>query len=351
MQVFSIVQRINRQPIHFMSKALSLSDSELFDHIPSTPHKSLLRALFNISDIFINYTQFSLIPSSILPYIPIFIAVPFFAVCSNYLSACSFIAILVLHLYPNNPPFPAKMPSRRRLFNPRAPRPYRINPNHRIKRVPLGELPFQKTTGALLCERIRTIRPLPVWEDGDKENEEAFMRAVDHIDATLDQQLADLRNDMEQAEEIRHSIDYFLAAPPVDGPRLSMPPVDSDGSSSEPDESILQNRGRVLATPAGPPPQVPSPYTGNRAVEQEVAQEALSPEEYEDENSIDEDDMEDEEEDIGDQDQALDVAPPFDPATAGLKEISNLARFTVSSHKPGNGVEQLKSDDLKHFWQ
>jgi anaphase-promoting complex subunit 10 len=130
-----------------------------------------------------------------------------------------------------------------------------------------------------------------------------------------------------------------------------MPPVDSDGSSSEPDESILQNRGRVLATPAGPPPQVPSPYTGNRAVEQEVAQEALSPEEYEDENSIDEDDMEDEEEDIGDQDQALDVAPPFDPATAGLKEISNLARFTVSSHKPGNGVEQLKSDDLKHFWQ
>jgi anaphase-promoting complex subunit 10 len=243
------------------------------------------------------------------------------------------------------------MPSRRRLFNPHAPRPHRINPDHRIKRVPLGELPFQKTTGALLCERIRTVRPLPLWEDGDKENEEAFMRAVDHIDATLNQQLSDLRNDMEQAEEIRHSIDYFLAALPVDGPRLSMPPLDSDGSSSEPDESILQNRGRVLATPAGPSPQIPSPYTGDRAVEQEVGQEAISPEEYEDENSIDEDDMDDEEEDIGEQDQALDVAPPFDPATAGLKEISNLARFTVSSHKPGNGVEQLKSDDLKHFWQ
>ncbi|KAM0245358.1 hypothetical protein ACHAP5_005441 [Fusarium lateritium] len=243
------------------------------------------------------------------------------------------------------------MPSRRRLFNPRAPRPRRINPDHRIKRVPLGELPFQKTTGALLCERIRSVRPLPVWEDGDKENEEAFMRAVDHIDATLNLQLLDLRRDMEQAEEIRQSIDYFLAAPPVDGPRLSMPPVDSDGSSSEPDESILQNRGRVQATPAGPSPQVPSPYTGDRAVEQEVGQEALSPEEYEDDNSIDEDDMDDEEEDIGEQDQALDVVPPFDPATAGLKEISNLARFTVSSHKPGNGVEQLKSDDLKHFWQ
>ncbi|KAH7320068.1 anaphase-promoting complex, subunit 10-domain-containing protein [Stachybotrys elegans] len=35
----------------------------------------------------------------------------------------------------------------------------------------------------------------------------------------------------------------------------------------------------------------------------------------------------------------------------GLKEISNLGRFTVSSHKPGNGVEELRSDDLKQYWQ
>lgn len=44
-------------------------------------------------------------------------------------------------------------------------------------------------------------------------------------------------------------------------------------------------------------------------------------------------------------------APPFDPTAAGLKEISNLGKFTVSSHKQGNGVEELRSDDLKLYWQ
>jgi anaphase-promoting complex subunit 10 len=88
----------------------------------------------------------------------------------------------------------------------------------------------------------------------------------------------------------------------------------------------------------------------------EVDQPGGSPEEHEDENSsIEEEDAEDDEyadeEDDVDEEQAQDIAPLFDPATAGLKEISNLARFTVSSHKPGNGVEELKSDDLKQFWQ
>jgi anaphase-promoting complex subunit 10 len=35
----------------------------------------------------------------------------------------------------------------------------------------------------------------------------------------------------------------------------------------------------------------------------------------------------------------------------GLKEINNLAHFGVSSHKPGNGVEELLSDDLDKYWQ
>jgi anaphase-promoting complex subunit 10 len=43
--------------------------------------------------------------------------------------------------------------------------------------------------------------------------------------------------------------------------------------------------------------------------------------------------------------------PILDPAVFGLKEISNLGKFTVSSHKPGNGVEQLRSDDLTSYWQ
>jgi anaphase-promoting complex subunit 10 len=41
----------------------------------------------------------------------------------------------------------------------------------------------------------------------------------------------------------------------------------------------------------------------------------------------------------------------FDPTSMGLKEINNLAHFGVSSHKPGNGVEELLSDDLDKYWQ
>ncbi|KAK3988983.1 anaphase-promoting complex, subunit 10-domain-containing protein [Cladorrhinum sp. PSN332] len=41
----------------------------------------------------------------------------------------------------------------------------------------------------------------------------------------------------------------------------------------------------------------------------------------------------------------------FDPAALGLKEINNLAHFGVSSHKPGNGVVELLSDDPDRYWQ
>ncbi|KAK4038894.1 galactose-binding domain-like protein [Parachaetomium inaequale] len=42
---------------------------------------------------------------------------------------------------------------------------------------------------------------------------------------------------------------------------------------------------------------------------------------------------------------------PFNPADLGLKEINNLAHFGVSSHRPGNGVAELLSDDLDKYWQ
>ncbi|GAB7359910.1 hypothetical protein MBLNU230_g7437t1 [Neophaeotheca triangularis] len=59
-----------------------------------------------------------------------------------------------------------------------------------------------------------------------------------------------------------------------------------------------------------------------------------------DEDVDDEDDVEDE----GVEDQS-----PFPPP--GLKEISSLASWTVSTAKPGNGVMALRSPDLAHFWQ
>jgi len=45
------------------------------------------------------------------------------------------------------------------------------------------------------------------------------------------------------------------------------------------------------------------------------------------------------------------LEPVFDAAALGLKEINNLANFGVSSHKPGNGVEELLSEDLDKYWQ
>ncbi|EXL82955.1 anaphase-promoting complex subunit 10 [Fusarium oxysporum f. sp. conglutinans race 2 54008] len=153
---------------------------------------------------------------------------------------------------------------------------------------------------------------------------------------------------------------YRTAQQPTDRSRLSMPPRDSDASSSdaEPDESILFNRARPMAAPAGPSSDATMAYNDDQAAEDDADQRTLShsPEEYEDENSIGEEEDDDADEDEDDEeaaehDQAHEAATLFDPATAGLKEISNLARFTVSSHKPGNGVEELKSDDLKLFWQ
>ncbi|RDL35468.1 uncharacterized protein BP5553_07399 [Venustampulla echinocandica] len=47
----------------------------------------------------------------------------------------------------------------------------------------------------------------------------------------------------------------------------------------------------------------------------------------------------------------MDIDPPFDPAALGLKEIGNLASWTVSSSKPGCGVEALRDEDTNLFWQ
>lgn len=64
---------------------------------------------------------------------------------------------------------------------------------------------------------------------------------------------------------------------------------------------------------------------------------------------VDEGQAEEDDED-GDPDDQVEGAY-FDPTSMGLKEINNLAHFGVSSHKPGNGVEELLSDDLDKYWQ
>lgn len=41
--------------------------------------------------------------------------------------------------------------------------------------------------------------------------------------------------------------------------------------------------------------------------------------------------------------------PAFD--ATGLREVSHMAAWTVSTFKPGCGVEELRSDDTNLFWQ
>lgn len=45
----------------------------------------------------------------------------------------------------------------------------------------------------------------------------------------------------------------------------------------------------------------------------------------------------------------MEIDVPFD--TTGLKEIGNLASWTVSTFKPGCGVEALRNEDTNLFWQ
>jgi hypothetical protein len=47
----------------------------------------------------------------------------------------------------------------------------------------------------------------------------------------------------------------------------------------------------------------------------------------------------------------MEIDAPFDPTALGLKEIGNLASWTVSSCKPGCGVEALRDEDTGLFWQ
>ncbi|KAL7624559.1 hypothetical protein AAE478_006126 [Parahypoxylon ruwenzoriense] len=64
-----------------------------------------------------------------------------------------------------------------------------------------------------------------------------------------------------------------------------------------------------------------------------------------------EDEEGNEEEQVEEEGDGHEEEPQFDPSAIGLKEISNLASFTVSSYKPGCGVKELRDDDINQFWQ
>ncbi|PFH55121.1 hypothetical protein XA68_10669 [Ophiocordyceps unilateralis] len=113
-------------------------------------------------------------------------------------------------------------------------------------------------------------------------------------------------------------------------------PLGSDDSASEPELSILgmsrAGDGDGLDDTAA---------AAAEAYAEAMEEEVLDAEQYEAEDtSIDEQ--------VEEQDELVSLV---DPLSIGLKEISNLGKFTVSSHKPGSGVEELRSEDLKLYWQ
>ncbi|KXJ97372.1 anaphase-promoting complex, subunit 10-domain-containing protein [Microdochium bolleyi] len=172
-------------------------------------------------------------------------------------------------------------------------------------------------------------------------------------------------------EELRHR----LMRPPR-GTRTVQPaavehetPSGSAARSDRPDLWALLNaadaRARQAAERGFRTPQVPNDDDDgdHHAEESYLANlDTTGQEDYDVTHEAEEDDDDDEEEegdtktsDDGEQDEDdaadEDDEGSFDASATGLKEISNLACFTVSSYKPGCGVKELRSDDMNQYWQ
>jgi len=133
-----------------------------------------------------------------------------------------------------------------------------------------------------------------------------------------------------------------------------MPEI-SDDSGSEPDQSIVDmRRANTAQRQEAPVPTPTATMVDDDAQTQVEADDTSVEDEYEEEDEDDEDEDIPGDDEEGDEEGEDDAAVPelhAEPPTLGLKEISNLGRLTVSSHKQGNGVESLRSDDLSLFWQ
>ena len=226
------------------------------------------------------------------------------------------------------------------------------------RRGPLQELAISPA-GNLARPRKATLRPFP---SVDKENFHAVLRAtrsnqdyivsqlrglgrlVDAFQRNYSTSLNDEALQLGLAIYSRTMADHPAAMPHT---RLSMPEM-SDDSGSEPDLSVL---GMTRARPM----DLPRPMeTENHSIHDRMEAEDTSVEDddlEDDDDHHDVEDVEDVDAEVAEVDPAQHAEALLDPASLGLKEISNLGRFTVSSHKQGNGVEELRSDDLNLFWQ
>ncbi|UKZ63578.1 uncharacterized protein TrAtP1_004807 [Trichoderma atroviride] len=235
-------------------------------------------------------------------------------------------------------------------------------------RRPLQPLSIS-STGAILNRRESVLRPFP---SPDKENCDATVQAISHRVAHQTREIKRLsllhsllcssqqkkrrHKQLRQRSGIRQSNTANMgpATRRSANNRLSLQ-FDSDGSGegngtgsdSDPDLSHLGMTRRGMTA----------------VLEQQADQmtydddDAMSQGQYDDEEASlgeNEDIDENAADNCDDQVEEVQEEEPLsimDPAVFGLKEISNLGKFTVSSHKPGNGVEQLRNDELTSYWQ
>ncbi|KAM0264738.1 hypothetical protein ACHAQJ_000563 [Trichoderma viride] len=222
--------------------------------------------------------------------------------------------------------------------------------------------------GAILDRRESVLRPFP---SPDKENSDATVQAISHRVAHRNREirrLSLLHSLLHPSQQERrrykrrrgHSRVRQSTAANM-GPatrrntnnRLSLQ-FDTDGSGSgsgsgsdsEPDLSHLGMTRRGMTA-------VLEQQADQMTYDDETMSQGYDAEEASLDENADENIDENVDENCDDQveEEQEEPLPIIDPAVFGLKEISNLGKFTVSSHKPGNGVEQLRSDDLTSYWQ
>jgi anaphase-promoting complex subunit 10 len=216
-------------------------------------------------------------------------------------------------------------------------------------RTPLSPLSVS-AAGNRSCHWPPALRPLP---SPDKENLNAFQDAIESRNRYFIFQFEEISRQIHilRLADAQATSAFTMANPASALPhtRLSMPEI-SDDSESEPDVSILgMARERLRARESGNR-STAIPRGLNMAPEHLQAHDTSVEDEDEDLETVDEEE-EDEGEEHDAEQEVDELIPLIDPATMGLKEISNLGRFTVSSHKQGNGVEELRNDDLNMYWQ
>lgn len=133
-------------------------------------------------------------------------------------------------------------------------------------------------------------------------------------------------------------------------PHIPSPPP-PQSSPESPDSFDAET---ISAGPSSPTATMERDYESD-GEEREDDEEEFEDEDEEEEGG-EEGEFEDDEEEFEEEDDDVSTtttpaAPTASASLVGLKEIGNLASWTCSTAKPGNGIAQLRDLDTSQFWQ